>query len=536
MKQQRYGSARQHGLAHEREHGRKSGRRGFLKKLGTAGAGAFVLGNTPVKAFSATPLNYLTTGVSDRVLVVLRLAGGNDGLNTFVPLYDYDTYASLRPNIRHTENNLLSLSNNFAMPTFMDDLMPMWAEGQMKVVNSVGYPMQNLSHFRSMDIWESGSDADEQLVSGWLGRLITEQHPDLLTNPPAYPPAVQIGAPDSILFNDYNFSKTSFSVTQAEELEEVAASGELYDPLDVPDCYHGDQLSYLRSVTNSTFVYSDVLSQAYQGSSNSLNYQYDLGRQLALVARLIKGGMQTRLYMVSIGGFDTHANQPLAHQNLLRQISTQIPKFFADLGSGPNGRARDVLCMSMSEFGRRIEENASTGTDHGSGAPVMLFGKGLNGNGFLGENPDLQNTDNSGNLVNHTDFRELYASVLENWLCLDPNLIDDVLGQSFSRFDLGLNCQAVSTTTPPRLLINTQIRYAADGSIFFDYRIPGSGEVTLEVFDLAGRQLERKRLGRQAAGEHSEAMRPGRWGVGGMFVLRLTWNGHSVSRRVRGIR
>ncbi|RMF22761.1 MAG: hypothetical protein D6765_13940, partial [Bacteroidetes bacterium] len=187
-KDKRFGSALEHGSAHTEDHRRWS-RRAFIRSLGLAGGGAALVGGLPVRAFGASPLSLLLgQNFSDHILVIIRLAGGNDGLNTFVPLYDYDTYANLRPTLRIPESQLIQLDGDFGMPNFMQSLNPLWQEGRMKVVNTVGYPGQNLSHFRSTDIWDSASDADVLEDSGWLGRVITQQYPDLITNPPETPP------------------------------------------------------------------------------------------------------------------------------------------------------------------------------------------------------------------------------------------------------------------------------------------------------------------------------------------------------------
>lgn len=533
-KKPHHGASLEHGEAHSRDH-RFWSRRDFLRNLGMAGAGSAMLGGMPLTAFRFSPLGMSLNNNSGRILVVIRLTGGNDGLNTFVPIYDYGTYSSLRPNLAIPQNELLQLTPEFGMPSYMSDLLPLWQDGRMKVINSVGYEEQNLSHFRSMDIWESASDANVMDSSGWLGRLVEEQYPDLLITPPDHPPAIQIGAPDSKMFNSLDLVSLSFSVSRAEELEAIAQTGELFDANGPADCYGGEQLNFLRAVTNNTYKYFEVIQQAYESSANGVDYQFSLGAQLALVARMIKGGLNTSLYMVSINGFDTHAGQEDYHPALLNELASQVKNFFDDLM--PGGHDQRVLCMTTSEFGRRIEENASLGTDHGSAAPLMLFGAGLNGNGFLGENPDLQDVDNIGNLKYDVDFRRIYSSVLTNWLCLDSGLIGDVLGQDFQELDLGLECNVVSTSGPTaKPDLSSEVRYSPDGTVHFHYTLSQNGQVKVQLFDLSGRLVSTLRNEYQPSGEYQLSWYPSQSMAGGLYVLRLQQGAVAVSKRVRVMR
>ena len=187
-----------------------------------------------------------------------------------------------------------------------------------------------------------------------------------------------------------------------------------------------------------------MLSEVYANSSNAVAYSGNLGAQLATVARLIKGGLQTKLYLVSLDGFDTHANQINEHPLLLMEVANAIQNFYQDLGI--SGRAQDVLCMTFSEFGRRMEENGSEGTDHGAAAPMLLFGEGLNGSGFIGLPPSLTDVDVVGNLRYYIDFRQVYASVMEQWLCVNPRTINNILGQVHERLNTGISCDVQTTT------------------------------------------------------------------------------------------
>ena len=528
----RNGAALEHGAAHAQDHKQWS-RRDFLRGLGLTG-GAFMLGGTALNAVGASPLAYLLNeSVEDRILVMIRLQGGNDGLNTFVPLYDYGTYQSNRPQIALPQNSLVGLSPEFGMHNAMSALSTMWQEGQMKVVNSVGYDNHSLSHFRGSDIWHSASDADVVDNSGWLGRFLENEYPDYLTNPPEVPPAVQIGSIGNLLFNGSDENNTSYavSVTDPNQLFEIAQTGQLYSLDNLPECYIGEQLGYLRTVANNTLQYATIINESYENSETQAAYPAArLGQQLELVARLIKGGLGTKMYVVTLNGFDTHAGQLNNHQSLLNDLAESVNAFFTDLEIG--GRAQDVLAMTYSEFGRRVNQNASQGTDHGTAAPVMLFGEGLNGNGFLGTNPDLQNLDNNSNLMHGTDFREIYASVLENWLCIDGDLVDNILGQSFERMDLGLSCMAVSTSSPAEVAFRHEARYSPTGEVTIHYTLTQATDVRVEVFNILGQPMALLYQGRQIPGEYAYRFEGGSRYAPSSYIYRIEANGQTYSRQM----
>ena len=497
----RHGSALEHGKAHTDDHQTWS-RRTFIRNLGVAGSMSMVLGNLPLTALGANPLSTaLNNTNSDRILVLIRLKGGNDGLNTIIPLFDYGTYQANRPTIAVPQEQIISLNDSFGIPNYMEPLNDLWLDGQMKVVNNVGYPDQNLSHFRSSDIWASASDADVSEPSGWLGRYLDNEFPDFVTDPPENPPAIQIGGAGNLLFNNQDSINMGVIVNDPDELFQIAQTGQLYDAADVPDCYYGEQLGFMRTVANSTFKYAEVIADAYNNSTNAAEYEFSLGEQLALVARLIKGGLQTKLYMVSLDGFDTHAVQQESHPFLLFQIANAVKAFYEDLGAG--GVAHRVLSMTFSEFGRRIEQNASGGTDHGAAAPMMLFGEGLNGNGFLGGNPDLHNLDQIGNLQHTTDFREVYTTLLEYWLCLDGYVVDDIMGQSFNRMpELGLDCVATSTSSVNRGPAIQHKAMYGEGQIVIEYTIPESMPITIQIYNILGQPVKTLFDGYQMPGTH----------------------------------
>ncbi|MCB0636676.1 MAG: DUF1501 domain-containing protein, partial [Lewinella sp.] len=352
---QRHGSAIEHGQAHQRDHQEWS-RRTFLRQMGIAGTASFLLGKMPITALASSRLALaLNNNNNDRILILIRLKGGNDGLNMIIPVFDYGAYQANRPTIAIPQNEVISLSDELGMPNSMQPLDALWQEGQMKVVNNVGYPDHNLSHFRSTDIWSSASDSNVVDDSGWLGRTLEQEYPDFLNNPPTDPPAIQIGSAGNITFVNSDELNMALMVANPEQLYDIAQTGQLYDPNAVPTCYYGEQLHYLRVVANNTFRYAEVVAQAYENGTNSVEHQnFGIGDQLALVARLIRGGLGTRLYMVTHDGFDTHANQSNQHPLLMNYLAQALNDFYADLEEG--GHDSRVLSMTFSEFGRRPEQ------------------------------------------------------------------------------------------------------------------------------------------------------------------------------------
>ena len=525
-----HGSALEHGKAHQQNHQVWS-RRMFMRNLGIAGSVSLMLGKTPITAMSSSPLSWgLTNSNSDRILVLVRLKGGNDGLNTIIPIFDYGTYQNARPTIAIPQSDILGLNDEFGIPDWMGDIMPLWNDGAMKVVNTVGYPDQNLSHFRSTDIWASASDADEETDSGWLGRFLEGQFPDFLTNPPEIPPAIQIGSSGTIVFDNQDMLNMGVIVDDPNQLYEIAQNGELYDTSDIPDCYYGEQVGFMRAIANSTFRYAEIISQAYNASQNAVAYDNGFAQQLAIVARLIKGGLGTKLYMVTLDGFDTHAGQNNSHPNLVNMLSKGIKAFYDDLATADLDE--DVLSMTFSEFGRRIEQNASNGTDHGAAAPLMLFGPGLNGNGFLGENPDMHNVDLAGNLHYSVDFREIYATVLENWLCVEPDVVDGVLGQTFDRLPLGLTCTPTPVYEPLSINIKHWASYEGN-QVGINYILPKNMHVKVEIYNMLGQPVQLIHNGRLAAGQHRHTFRTSPTKLAaGYYVYSIQAGNQIFSRKI----
>ena len=300
----------------------------------------------------------------------------------------------------------------------------------MKVVNGVGYENSSGSHFKSSDIWASATNNNE-ISTGWLGRYYDEKYLDYLTNPTEKPLAIQIGSRGNLIFNG---EKTSyaFAVSSPERLKKVAENGTLFDTKNLPDCTHGDQIEFLRRISNATYSYASVIHEAYNESEdfNKYDAENDLDTQLSLVSRLMKGGLGSKIYMVSMGGFDTHANQANRQSNLLKTFSTAMEVFVNDLKQ--HNTFKDTLILTFSEFGRRVQQNGAGGTDHGAANNVFVIGEDLKTKGFYNAAPNLSKLDKNGDLIHTVDFRSIYATVLDQWLQVDDV---SILNKSFSKLD-----------------------------------------------------------------------------------------------------
>ncbi len=486
---------------HEHHH---SSRRNFLKTAGlTALGAAFGLGTAQrVYAMQDGPLMRALNDADcgDRVLVLVRLKGGNDGLNTLIP-YTNSEYFRIRPTLAYQAADRWNLDQQFAMPNELLGLNSFWNDGHMRVVHNVGYPDANYSHFRSSDIWSSASDSDTVERTGWLGRLLEYQYDAYAEAPPVIPPALQIGIQTDLIFRG-NGGNLALALSSPSEFYQVATTGQLYDlTAGTSDSPRGDELRYVRSIANSAFRYAGTIRDHYLAGRNHTNYASDeLSEQLAIVSRLIKGGLKTKIYLVSIGGFDTHAEQAVNHPRLLRAIGDGISSFFSDLrASGDNKR---VLAMTFSEFGRTIFENGSAGTDHGTSAPMLVFNDDI-GQGYYGDPMDIVNVDQYGDPYFGTDFRSLYASVLQDWLCVNPDVVDRTLGQAHPRVS---NMFPTGTSTAAWTREEGLLGWEADPLhprvYLIKYSSASTGPLSLKLLTLTGRPIRTLIDGDVAEGSH----------------------------------
>ncbi|UOY08435.1 DUF1501 domain-containing protein [Muricauda sp. SCSIO 64092] len=503
---------------HDQEHKNWS-RRSFMQALGIAGSGSMFLGSNLLSASGPSPLmSAINQAQTDNILVLIRLNGGNDGLSTVIPIQQYDTYANQRPNIYIPESKVLKLTDDFGIPSYMNALEPLWGQGQFKAVHGVGYENQSLSHFTGSDIYANTdltTTGFSGLNTGWMGRYFENIYPDYLINPPEAPAAIQIGNIANLVFQG-DETNYAFVTNNIDQLEEIAETGFFYDIATAPfdNCMYGDQLRFLRGVANTTYEYAGKIHEAYERGQNQVEYQDNgFARQLALLARLIKGNLGTKVYMISMGGFDTHGNQPLAHERLMSTLSIAVNNFYEDLAF--TEQDNKVMSMTFSEFGRRIFENGSNGTDHGKAAPTLFFGSGLDGSAFVGDHPSLDQPNGRGNLEYTMDFRNLYGTVLAEWLCVPRAAVEQhLLGYQYQAIDLGFNCSGetfdeIAMDNDPPTLPDTPPRddeegiasedqrsqvvhrpyYPTDNNPHIYLEMPFSAHVDIQLYNILGQNV-----------------------------------------------
>lgn len=526
-KKQPEGSSLQDGLAHDEHHNQGLGRRDFIKNLGMISAGTLAFSSIPLSSLLASPaVQAALSGSGDRVLVIIRLKGGNDGLNTFVPVFDYGTYSSYRPNLKIDTADLLALNTQYSVPNYASSLKNLWDDGKMKVIQNVGYANQDLSHFTSTDIWDSAQTTVGE-KSGWLGRYLWDQNPSFITNPPTDPLAIQIGGDGNILFFNENNINMAMNVIDPVTLYQIAQTGSLYTVGSNAPCYYEDQLDFMKSMINSTYYQSQAIQEAFNAGSNTVSFPSGLGDSLSLVSRLIKGGLETKIYMLTLDGFDTHAQQDTRHPDLLVEFGDSVKAFYEDLQAG--GKDQSVLTMTFSEFGRRVNENGSMGTDHGSAAPLMMFGPAVNGNGFIGTDVNLSSLDIYGNLQFTTDFRQVYTTVLQDWLCINELTSDTILGGSYSKLALGFDCASIGVNEVNAVQKYHQLRYDNNGTAFIFLNLPKECTVKLEVFSFTGKRVASTNNEYYSQGLHTMQI-PGieSWATGA-YAYIIYINGNSES-------
>jgi uncharacterized protein (DUF1501 family) len=370
-------------------------------------------------------------GAKDSILVVVQLTGGNDGLNTVIPFADPE-YAKLRPTIKISKDQVKKINDSVGLHPSMGAMADLLQEQALCVVQGVGYPNPSQSHFRSMDIWQAASTA-ENLTEGWIGKTLkslpavafhvtqgSESAPLALTGSPARVPSITS-------IEDFQL-KLAASSGADKKNQKAIIEGAAMASND-----GSSLLDFVQKTALNTYASSQRLQQMGKNYQPKAPYpQTPLANRLKLAAQLIDTGLGARIFYVSIDGFDTHANQGGqngTHANLLGEVSGAIGAFYKDLAA--RGHKDRLLVMTFSEFGRRAKENGSKGTDHGSGAPMFLVG-GKVKPGANGEHPSLAKLE-FGNLAHKIDFRQVYAAVLEGWLGVPSK---SVLGQEFKPADI----------------------------------------------------------------------------------------------------
>ncbi|RZJ65285.1 MAG: DUF1501 domain-containing protein [Flavobacterium sp.] len=372
-------------------------RRKFLTLTGTFTGGTLLLPDF-LHAFG----NQKSLVISEQCVVFIQLNGGNDGLNTFVP-FDDPLYKQFRPKIALSGNQIIGANKGMAFHSALKSFAKIQQDGNLSVIQNVGYPEPDRSHFRSQEIWQTGSHSHEYLNQGWLGRYLDLQCKE--HDPTA---GVNIDTIDNLALK--GDEPNSITIKDPSRFQ-VKKNGESNQKLS-----NNPQLDFVRKIADSVVEGSDDIQKAL-GNSTAADVSYPksaLSKNLEWIARLIKGNLNSKVYYTSLGGFDTHDNQLALHNNKLSELDLAVAAFYEDLRNAK--LLENVTLVVFSEFGRRVHDNGN-GTDHGTAAPMFIIG-GNNSGKVIGSNPDLANLDN-GDLKHQIDFRSVYASLLEKKLNFD---------------------------------------------------------------------------------------------------------------------
>jgi len=422
-------------------------RRNFIQ----LSASATALSLLPTEVFALFKSAGMTScpNVNAKKIVLVQLSGANDGLNTVVPLNQYDAYAALRPNIKLNNagqtngvinlDTTLPLANQIGLHPSLSGFKSLYDRGLMRVIQGVGYASQDKSHFKSTDLWLTGGDgtsANNNFESGWIGRFLENYYSNFLSA--NFPLGIQLGSSDNSLgFHGEVEHGMSININGQDPAGFYSVLNGLggAPPTTIPNSEYGDLIRFILASDAETNLYAQSISTAFGAGTNSTNVTYpstSLANQLKTVAKFISGGLQTKVYLVKIGGFDTHDIQVASnttthlgtHANLLTQVSEAINAFITDLNNQNLGD--DVIAVPFSEFGRKAGENGNLGTDHGEIAPMFVFGKSINP-GVSGTNITLSEAVLANNYQVRTvqhDYRRVFSTILQDWFGTSNQTLD----------------------------------------------------------------------------------------------------------------
>jgi len=358
-------------------------------------------------------------------LVIIQLSGGNDGLNTIIP-YGNDIYYQKRNTIAINQTDVIKLNDMQGLNPNLSALKDIYDQGLMSIINSVGYPNPDRSHFRSMDIWQTASDSNQFLTTGWIGRYLDSNCQSCKN------PYTAIEVDDTLSLAMKGAKMKAIAVQDPNKLYQITREPFFKDLVhDHGDAnLNEDNLGYLYKTMIETYSSANYIQNTSKTYTVTAEYPATaLGNQLKTVSKFINSGLQTRVYYVSLSGFDTHVGQQNQQSRQLKIYGDAVAAFVKDLKQ--TGKLDDTLVMTFSEFGRRVEQNASNGTDHGTANNILIYGGKLTKAGFYNEAPNLSQLDN-GDLKYEIDFRDVYATLLDKWLGINNG---QILTKSFA----GLN-------------------------------------------------------------------------------------------------
>ncbi len=480
-------------------------RRSFLRRAIPVSTIPFLMGGHTLQAFGRSPfLDGLASlaAATDRVLILIQLNGGNDGLNMVIPRDQYAALAAARSNIMIPEAKVLELTTATGLHPAMTGLQTLYKQGKVAVVQSVGYATPNFSHFRATDIWLTGSDANQILSSGWMGRYLDAAYPGFPSGYPNAttpdPLAIQIG---SVVTPGLQGPAVSMGLAISNPNTTYILPGATDTPPNTPA---GHELTFVREVAEQTSAYgSSIRTAASKGKNVSTLWptagSNSLADQMKIIAQLMSGGLRTGIYVVSLGGFDTHASQVVggatdtgAHATLLSRISVAISAFMDD--AALQGFQDRVVGLTFSEFGRRIKSNASVGTDHGAAAPLFVFGSGVNG-GVYGTNPVLPASAGANdNIAMQFDYRRVYAAIIKDWFGATQTQLTNILPgyQPLPLIKTNGSTGVDDAAVPVAFELRQNYPNPFNGETKIGFLVPADGDrvpVRLAVYDITGREV-----------------------------------------------
>jgi uncharacterized protein (DUF1501 family) len=541
-------------------------RRDFIQRLSMATM-PLMLGGIPMRLMADNSLTRMASqSTNDRVLVILQMHGGNDGLNAVIPYTDYDQYYFNRPNIaipiKNSARKMIKLDNTLppdaqvGLHPDMIGMKDLYDRGRMGIVQGVSYKNNNGSHFRGRDISFMGGSFDEYYSSGWVGRYLQKEfapkkYPDEFPNQDMLDPlAIEMGNDVSLIFHQAGNIPTSISINDPEGFnalvnglegfKDAGVDPRGYPPAALINSPYGKEISWILGLEQKSKEYAGRLAEVYGRAKDADElspavvyprvYPFNaptgsldnpLSRQLEIVAKLLDGGGQgvkTKVFLVKIGGFDTHAGQVESydpsmgtHAALMYHISSAMQAFQNDLKA--RGIEDRVLTVTTSEFGRRVRSNDSYGTDHGTGGPMYIFGKGAQP-GVIGKVPDL----NEDNVEMQYDYRQVYASILRDWMLVDEAVInnDVFFGNYFTgrnEYDTA-NFQNITVAT--KVISGVQDNFIANRFGLIDcfpnpakesatitFKMNNTNHVNLSLLDNSGRMVKTLLNEQREEGEHS---------------------------------
>lgn len=541
-------------------------RRDFTRLTALMGTGMLLKLNG-VPLFAAQERSFLhdvaMKSLNNRVLILVELHGGNDGLNMVIPMDQYGNYYNLRPNIAIPQTGPRQYipldqtqpdNKKVGLHPDMIGAKAMYDNGHMALIQNVSYANNNSSHFRSRNIWHMGVDYDQYENSGWMGRYLDHYYPGYpisYPNPTVPDPlAIEIGTGVSLAFHRDQGIPAGLSIEDPNAFYDLINSVGVESPITFPDTHAGNEIEYMMQIEQQSNGYAERLKNIYNAGANSATVYPDLypniappealhnplAPQLKIIARLLSGGIGTKVFLCRIGGFDTHANQVETnnpsmgkHAALMYHISSAMKAFYDDLQN--LGFADRVLSMTYSEFGRRAASNASYGTDHGNAAPMLVFGTCLNP-GVYGENPDLTNLQNDNIPMQH-DYRQVFSSVVKDWFGATSAAIAEVKFEDYitNRVDY-IECKDlnVSEIFKENLWMNCYPNPSSSHTTV-EYFLHKGGHVEITLMDLAGRSLASLVDADTNPGKHSVDFDLSRF-QSGTYIFTLTTNQVSITKKV----